>query len=261
VAADIRGSKVTGSVHVAEMDLSDFASVRRFAEGFRAEGKPLHLLINNAGIMACPLQRTPAGFESQFATNHLGHFLLTTLLMPALKAGAPSRVVSLTSTGHKLSPVEFDDISFEKRPYDKWKAYGQAKSANALFAVELDRRHRPSGVSAFSVHPGGIMTGLQKELPREEMSALGWLNEDGTPREGFKSTAQGAATSIWAATSRALDGKGGLYLEDCNVAVLADASTPRHIGVMPHALDPAAAQRLWTVSEQMLAPWLGAGAH
>jgi NAD(P)-dependent dehydrogenase (short-subunit alcohol dehydrogenase family) len=256
-AADLRASIKGCRVRVAAMDLSDLDSVRRFAESFLSENKPLHILINNAGIMAGPLQRTPTGWELQFATNHLGHFLLTVLLIPALKAGSPSRIVSLSSIGHRISPVDFDDIHFQKRAYDKWKAYGQAKTANALFAVELDRRLRPAGVAAFAVHPGGIMTGLQKDLSREEMAAFGWIDDKGNPHPQFKSLEQGAATSVWAATSPALRGKGGLYLEDCNIAEIADESTPAMRGIRKHAIDPAAAERLWAVSEEMLAPWLG----
>lgn len=254
-AADIRASGVAGSIRVAPMDLSDYESVRRFALGFLAEGVPLHLLINNAGIMAGPFKRMPEGHELQFGTNHLGHFLLTALLLPALKAGAPSRVVSLSSSGHKLSAVDFEDIDFQKRPYDKWKAYGQAKTANALHAVEIERRFKDAGVSAFAVHPGGIFTNLQKDLAREEMEAMGWYTEEA--RRLFKSVQQGASTTVWAATSRALDGKGGVYLEDCNIAAVVDPSA-RLAGVAAHAIDPAAAERLWTVSEQWLAPWLGA---
>lgn len=260
LAAEIRASLPGADVRVAAMDLGDYDSVRRFAVGLVAEGRPLHLLINNAGIMATPLRRTPQGHESQLATNHFGHFLLTSLLAPLLRAAAPARVVQLTSTGHRLSPVHFEDLHYEQRTYDKWGAYGQSKTANALFAVELDRRLRPAGVAAFAVHPGGIMTGLQKELSREEMEAMGWFDKDGNPHPLFKTPAQGASTSVWAATSPLLDGKGGLYLEDCNVAPLADASAPSFFGVHAHAIDADAAARLWAASEEALAPWLASAA-
>lgn len=251
VAEGIRATSGNPQVVVAPLDLIETDSVRAFAAAFLATGEPLHLLINNAGIMACPLARSKAGWESQFATNHMGHFLLTCLLSPALRRGAPARVVNLSSTGHKLSPLHPDDANFEQRRYEKWSAYGQAKTANTLFAVALDRRMAAQGVRAFAAHPGGIMTGLQKDLTWDEMNAMGWFGPDGKPVEQFKSVEGGAATATWAATSRLLDGRGGLYLEDCNIAAPAsDADRTR--GVSPHALDPQMAERLWTLSEQLL---------
>ncbi len=246
VAAD-----VGGGVRVERLDLADFASVRRFADAFLSRGEPLHILVNNAGIMACPLARTPEGYESQFATNHLGHFLLTVRLLPALRAAKRSRVVSLSSTGHRISGIVFDDIHFERREYQKWMAYGQSKTANALFAVELDRRGKALGITANAVHPGGIMTGLQQHLTREEMDAMGWLGPDGRPRVGFKTPAQGAATSVWAATAPELEGHGGRYLEDCNESGPATPDKP-FAGVHAHALDPVSARRLWDASEEMV---------
>ena len=194
--------------------------------------------------MASPEQRVGPGWESQFATNHLGHFTLLNTLWPALAAAGSARVVSLSSTGHKLSPIRFEDINFENG-YDKWKAYGQAKTANALFAVELDRLGRSSGVRAFAVHPGGIMTELQRYLPREEMVAAGWMDDAGNVREGFKTPEQGAATSTWAATSPALAGMGGVYCEDCDIAKPTDPASPlaRYQGVDAHAVDPEAATK------------------
>ncbi|HEX4947745.1 MAG TPA: oxidoreductase, partial [Blastocatellia bacterium] len=251
VATDIRTSTNNQAVSVLALDLADWASVRRCADEFLATGKPLHILINNAAIMACPLTRTAQGYEAQFATNHLGHFLFTGRLVPALQAGAPSRVVCLSSLGHRLSPVVFDDIHFHEREYDKWKAYGQAKTANALFAVELNQRLHSSGVTANAVHPGGIMTGLQKHLTREEMIASGWMDEAGNLHPIFKNVEQGAATSVWGATAPELEGKGGLYLEDCNEGVPA-VPEKRTSGYFPHALDPEAAARLWKVSEEMV---------
>jgi NAD(P)-dependent dehydrogenase (short-subunit alcohol dehydrogenase family) len=236
------------NVEVAELDLSDLNSVKVFVEAWIKTGKPLHVLINNAAIMASPEMRVGPGWEAQFATNHLGHFALVAGLAPALKAAKGARVVSVSSTGHKLSPVVFDDIHFNSRPYDKWKAYGQAKTANSLFAVELDRRGQAHGVRAFAVHPGGIMTPLQRYLPKEEMIAAGWMDAAGNVNERFKTTEQGAATETWCATSPALDGKGGLYCEDCDVAKLTQPGTSRVSGVDPHALDPEAARKLWAVS-------------
>jgi len=256
-AADLLRSEFPGAhIKVAQLDLSDLATARRFADDWASEGEPLHILINNAAIMACPLTRTVQGWEAQFATNHLGHFALTTGLLPALKQAADSsgdaRVVCLSSTGHKMSGVVFDDIHFERRGYQKWKAYGQAKSANALFALGLHLRCAGFGITANAVHPGGIMTGLQKFLPLEEMRALGWLKADDTPLDVFKSPAQGASTSVWAATAPELKGMGGRYLEDCNQGLPAEP-TNRLSGYSPHIMDADAAQQLWTVSETLLA--------
>jgi NAD(P)-dependent dehydrogenase (short-subunit alcohol dehydrogenase family) len=249
-AGALRVSSGRRNVHVGVLDLADLASVRRFAADWG--DAPLHILVNNAAIMACPLTRTAQGWEAQFATNHLGHFALTTALLPALKRGAPSRVVALSSSGHKICGVDFDDIHFERRDYNKWKAYGQAKSANALMSLGLHLRHGADGVTANAVHPGGIMTGLQKYLPIDEMRALGWLKADDTPLDIFKTPEQGAATSVWAATAPQLQGHGGLYLEDCNQGVPAEASN-RVSGYSAHIMDPDAAQRLWSVSTAMVA--------
>ena len=246
----IRAAQPDAQVQVAQLDLADGASLRRFAADWGAA--PLHILVNNAAIMACPLARTAQGWESQLAVNHLGHFALTTALLPALQAGAPSRLVALTSTGHKLGGMDWGDLHFERRDYSKWLAYGQAKSANALMALGVHLRHGPEGITANAVHPGGIMTGLQKYLPREEMAALGWFKPDGTPLDIFKTPAQGAATSVWAATSPTLAGRGGLYLEDCGIGLPQPASN-RVSGFSPHVADPEGAQRLWAVSQALLA--------
>lgn len=236
------------NVEVGELDLADLKSVKKFADSYVASGKPLHMLINNAAIMANPETRVGPNWESQFATNHLGHFALAAGLAPALKAANGARVVSVSSTGHKLSPIMFDDIHYTSRPYQKWPAYGQAKTANSLFAVELDRRGQAHGVRAFAVHPGGIMTELQRHLPKEEMIAFGWIDNDGKLNERFKTVEQGAATETWAATSPQLNGKGGLYCEDCDVAKLTQPGESRIAGVDPHAVDAEAAKKLWQVS-------------
>ncbi|MEZ2388954.1 SDR family NAD(P)-dependent oxidoreductase [bacterium RCC_150] len=239
-------------VFVEALDLADQGAVKDFARRFLESHSTLDILINNAAIMASPEQRVGPGWEAQFATNHLGHYTLTNMLWPALSAAGSARVVSLSSTGHKLSPIRFDDINFANG-YDKWQAYGQAKTANALFAVELDRLGRSAGVRAFAVHPGGIMTELQRYLPREEMVAAGWMDEEGKLREGFKNPEQGAATSTWAATAPALAGMGGVYCEDCDIAKPTDLASPlaRYQGVDAHAIDPDAATRLWAVSAEM----------
>lgn len=237
-----------GSVAVGTLDLGDLDSVKAFAAEYLASGAGLDILINNAAIMACPETRVGPGWEAQFATNHLGHFVLVNELWPALVDGG-ARVVSLSSTGHKLSAIRFENLEFNG-DYDKWQAYGQAKTANSLFAVELDARGREHGVRAFAVHPGGIMTELQRHLPQEEMIALGWMDESGKIRDGFKVPAQGAATSVWAATSHLLDGQGGVYCEDCDIASPTDPESElaRFMGVEAYAVDPVAASKLWDVS-------------
>jgi NAD(P)-dependent dehydrogenase (short-subunit alcohol dehydrogenase family) len=251
VADDLITGTGNSKIRIYEMDLADFDSVRRFADNFMTEYPRLEILINNAGVMACPLARTGQGYELQFAINHLGHFLLTAALAPALAASTGCRVVSLSSVAHRLSPVRFDDIHFETRRYEKWLAYGQSKTANALFAFALNERLRACGGLAFSVHPGAIMTNLQRHLSREEMQALGWMDERGTIRKGFKTPAQGAATAIWAATSPDLLHLGGAYCEDCQLAEPAAAGNIA-TGVHPHARDPEAAAKLWEVSERLV---------
>jgi NAD(P)-dependent dehydrogenase (short-subunit alcohol dehydrogenase family) len=235
-------------VELETIELSDPASVDAFAARFIASGRPLHLLINNAGIMAVPFAKNAQGFELQFATNHLGHFQLTARLWPALVAAKGARVVALTSRGHAFSTVDLEDPSFERQPYDKWKAYGRSKSANALFALALDDRGARHGVRAFSVHPGAVRTELARSIPEEEFSALRAAN----PRN-FKDLPAGAATSVWCATSAALDEKGGVYCEDVDIGepVAADSKEPR--GVRPWIMDRDLAGRLWTKSEE----WTG----
>ncbi|WP_433002207.1 SDR family NAD(P)-dependent oxidoreductase [Kribbella sp. CA-294648] len=234
-------------VEVGELDLADLASVRSFADGFLASGRTIDLQINNAGIMACPETRVGPGWEAQFATNHLGHFAVTNLLWPALADGG-ARVVSVSSSGHRGSDIRWDDPQFEQG-YDKWAAYGQAKTANILFAVQLDALGKDSGVRGFSLHPGGILTPLQRHLPREEMVAFGWIDAEGNPlNPAFKSPEQGAATQVWAATSPQLDGLGGVFCEDCEITEISTDGAP---GVRPYAVDPASAERLWTLSADL----------
>lgn len=240
---------VTGDVTIAPMDLQDDASIDAFADSYVRTHGALTVLINNAAIMACPLTRDAQGREAQFSANHLGHFRLTGRLWPALAAAGGARVVALSSIGHRISPVDLDDPHFEHQPYDKWVAYGRAKAANALFAVGLDARGQGAGVRAFSVHPGGIMTNLQRHLPIEEQRAMGWIDENGVVNSLFKSPEQGAATSVWAATSPLLQGLGGLYCEDCDVAALWQEGAPQWSGVRAHAVDTVAADRLWQLSE------------
>ncbi|MAT35755.1 MAG: oxidoreductase [Ponticaulis sp.] len=249
-------TNVKGEIEIANMDLVDLASVRKFAEGYCENDAELHLLINNAGIMACPMDHTPAGWESQFGVNHLGHMALTLGLLPALRRAKGARVVCLSSTGHAIGGIHWDDPHFQSHDYDKWQAYGQSKTANALFAVGLDTREKTNGIRAFAVHPGGIMTDLQRHLSVDEMAALGWLDEDGNlserARSMFKSPAAGAATSVFAATSPLLNGKGGLYCEDSDIANLADEDSPRYRDVRDYAVDTDNADRLWDMSIKML---------
>lgn len=235
-------------VRVAPMDLSDLDSVTAFTATLREEGRPVDLLINAAGVMATPEGRTAQGWETQFGTNHLGHFALVGGLADLLVAGA--RVVAYSSVAHWRSPVLFDDLNFEHTPYDPWVAYGQSKTADALFAVALDARASERGIHAYSVHPGGIMTELQRNMPREDLLARGWIDADGNPNPLFKTPEQGASTGLWAATEPALEDRGGVYCENCAVpgVVPADHADMMVPGVKEWAINPDLAERLWEVS-------------
>lgn len=237
-------------VEVDELDLGDLESVRGFADRFLASGRTVEFMIDNAGIMACPETRVGPGWEAQFATNHLGHFALVNRLWPAIEPGG-ARVVSVSSRAHHFSGMRWDDVQWS-HGYDKWEAYGQAKTANVLFAVHLDKLGADHGVRAFSLHPGGILTPLQRHIPKEEMVERGWIDEQGNllNPEGFKTPEQGAATEVWAATSPQLDGMGGVYLEDCDIAEPA-ADGDERSGVKAWATDPEQAARLWELSAQL----------
>ncbi|WP_354644443.1 SDR family NAD(P)-dependent oxidoreductase [Kitasatospora camelliae] len=232
---------------VRRLDLADPASIAAFAEEFLASGRGIDVLLNNAGVMGLPETRIGPGWEAHFATNHLGHFALANRLWPALAADGGGRVVALSSSGHRRSPIRWDDVMFETG-YDKTVAYGQSKTADALFAVHLDALGREHGVRAFAVDPGGIMTPLQRHMAREEMIARGWIDEAGNVHPAFKSPEQGAATQVWAATSPRLEGTGGVYLQDCDIAELSEDDTP---GVRPYAVDPREAARLWSLSADL----------
>jgi NAD(P)-dependent dehydrogenase (short-subunit alcohol dehydrogenase family) len=230
---------------VDQLDLSDLASVRAFADRFLASGRRIDIMINSAGIMAAPETRVGPGWELQFATNHLGHFALVNALRPAFVDDA--RVVSVSSSGHQASDIRWDDPDFTREPYDKWLAYGQSKTANALFAVHLNTL----GTQAFTLHPGKILTELVRHVSQEEKLANGWVDEYGNVIDPtFKSPEQGAATQVWAATSPQLADLGGLYLEDCDVAELTD-SDAMESGVRDYAVDPESAARLWLLSEEL----------
>jgi NAD(P)-dependent dehydrogenase (short-subunit alcohol dehydrogenase family) len=238
-------------VEVDELDLADLESVRRFAERFLATGRSAEIVIANAGVMACPETRVGPGWEAQFAINHLGHFALVNRLWPAIAEGR-GRVVSVSSIGHRRSGIRWDDLGFE-RGYDKWLAYGQAKTANVLFAVRLDALGRDAGVRAFSLHPGAILTPLQRHMSKEEMVAIGWIDEAGNPLDpSLKTPEQGAATQVWAATSPQLEGLGGVYCEDCEIAeVVPNDLEPFTHGVRAYAVDRDEAARLWKLSAEL----------
>ncbi|MEE4287849.1 MAG: oxidoreductase [Erythrobacter sp.] len=240
-----------GDIAVIALDLSDPASIDAFAAVVADKWDRLDILINNAAIMASPLARDPRGYEMQFATNHLGHFQLTARLWPLLVAAEGARVVCLSSSGHRLNALDLGDPNWERRDYDKWLAYGQAKSANALFALELDKRGEPKGVRAFSVHPGGIATPLQRHLTIEEQRAMGWIDEAGNLHEAFKTEEQGASTTVWAAVSPLLTGHGGVYCENCDIGEPVREDMPPGHGVYPHIMDEDLAHRLWTKSEEL----------
>jgi NAD(P)-dependent dehydrogenase (short-subunit alcohol dehydrogenase family) len=254
------------NVEVGRLDLANPNSIERFAHEFLDSNRALDLLINNAGIMATPLMRDERGYELQFATNHLGHFQLTAQLWKALKKAGDARVVALSSRGHMRSGVDFSDPNFDNRPYDKWAAYGQSKSANSLFAVELDKRGQEHGIRAFAVHPGGILTDLLRYMTDEDLGAYAIYRVNGVITipdvtkvpERFKTVEQGSATTIWAAVSRQLNGKGGVYCEDCDIAAMVPADSKLLSGVRPWAVDKAAAEALWVLSEKLTA--LSAGA-
>lgn len=234
------------------LDLASLSSVGSFVDAWGDQ--PLDILINNAGVMATPLLRTAEDLELQIGTNHFGHYVLsvglTRALLNASEDDRTARVVALSSIGHRRSNINWDDPNYLTRPYEKWEAYGQSKTANALFAVGYNARFEEHGITANAVMPGGIMTPLQRYLPKEEMVAMGWMDEEGNVREGFKTPEQGASTSVWAAVGEELEGVGGLYLEDCAEAVPWSADNPMK-GVMPYAIDPEAADRLWALSEEV----------
>lgn len=254
------------NVRIETMDLMDPASIDAFAEKIVAGGEPLHLLINNAGIMWAPLNRDARGNESHFSTNHLGHFQLTNRLWSALQKANGARIVNLSSRGHHISPVVFEDVNFEQREYDHLSAYGQSKTANVLFTVSLDEKGKTDGIRAFAVHPGAVVdTELGRNMSMDEPLIQSYLDADANmildPVNGFKTLEQGAATQIWAATSPRLENLGGVYAEDCEIAVITpeingdDAGLDevvRRTGVKAYAIDKENADRLWALSEKLV---------
>ena len=249
-AARIKEAQPNAKLRLVTMELADFASVRRAAAEILANHAKIHALINNAGIMGGPLIHTPDGLELHWATNHVGPFLFTNLLYPALRAAAPSRIVMLSSAGHRLPGYDLDDPNFLKREYSYELAYCQSKRANVLNAVGLAKRLAGTGVTANAVHPGAIRTEVFRDLTEEHVQgALGWSAASGSPE---KTPAQGAATQVWAATAPELDGVSGVYLEDCHIAARIPSDDFGAAGVAPEALDPAAADALWMASEKIV---------
>jgi NAD(P)-dependent dehydrogenase (short-subunit alcohol dehydrogenase family) len=243
-----------GSLELVELDLASLASVRACADALVAAGKPFDVVICNAGVMATPFGKTADGFEIQFGTNHLGHFVLVNRIASLMKPGA--RLVNLSSAGHRFSDVDLDDPNFDHTPYTEFGAYGRSKTANVLFAVEFDRRHKAEGVRAAAVHPGGIQTELGRYMTKEVRDAMitsiNAANQAaGAASFSYKSIPQGAATSVWAGVVASADEVGGLYCEDCHVAERVEGGDIRG-GVRAYALDPDHAKALWAKSEAMV---------
>ncbi len=244
---------ISGALELVKLDLASLAGVRACADALIKAGKPFDLVIANAGVMAPPFGRTADGFETQFGTNHLGHFVLVNRIAPLMKPG--SRLVSLSSAGHRYADVDLDDPDFARTPYEPMKAYGRSKTANILFALEFDRRHKAAGVRATAVHPGGIQTELGRyrdpaELQRT-IDAINANRRPGEPPFRFKTVPQGAATTVWAGVMAPADAVGARYCEDCHVAELAVGEATWG-GVRAYALDPDRAKALWAKSEEMV---------
>ncbi len=245
--AAIRAGLPEAQLDTITLDLGSLESIRAAASRARQRFAAIDLLINNAGVMATPFSHTADGFEMQFGTNHLGHFALTGELFPLVERGALKRIVNLSSRGHHFAPVDFDDPHFRHRPYDPWQSYGHAKTANVLFSVGLEARFAVLGIHAYAVHPGGIQTNLGRHMTPEMVEALMARVTSADTGFAWKTIPQGAATSCWAATADELEGKGGVYCEDCHVAEVDDESATG--GVRSYAINPSFADRLWKLSE------------
>ncbi|HEY0754943.1 MAG TPA: SDR family NAD(P)-dependent oxidoreductase [Ktedonobacteraceae bacterium] len=248
----LRAAYPDEQVHFLLLDLGSLVSVRQAAAQFSAQWNRLDVLINNAAVMATPLGYTSEGFEQQFGINFLGHFLLTRLLLPVLSKAAPARVVSLTSSAHRASDIHFEDIHFEQRPYEKWAAYGQSKTADALLGVALTRHAGEMGITANAVNPGGARTGLQQHLSAEEMRARGYYDQEGNLSALFQTTEQAASTTVWASIGDELAGVGGLYLERCQQAPPRTEDMLPGQGYMPYALNPEHAEQIWVLAEKLV---------
>lgn len=248
-AAAIHAEVPGAQLDTITVDLTSLENIRAATSRARQRFSKIDLLINNAGVMATPFQHTADGFEMQFGTNHLGHFALTGELFPLIEAGEGKRIVNLSSRGHHFAPVDFEDPHFRHRPYDPWQSYGHSKTANVLFSVGLEQRYAVLGIHAYAVHPGGIQTNLGRHMTPEMVETL--MKRVTTSDAGFawKTIPQGAATSCWAATAPELEGKGGVYCEDCHVAEVDDESSQG--GVRSYALNPSYADQLWKLSEDL----------
>jgi NAD(P)-dependent dehydrogenase (short-subunit alcohol dehydrogenase family) len=251
-AETIRAVIAGADLELLSVDLGSLASVRAATRELLNDGRPLHGLIANAGIMATPFALTVDGFESQFGVDHLGHFLLVRELLPLLVAGAPSRVVCVSSAGHRMGDIDFDDVNFDQRPYEPFLAYGAAKTANVLHAVAIDDLYADRGVRAFAVHPGVIQTELGRYMTPEVLGTLMSRISERATEMTWKTPAQGAATSVWAATSPKLVGRGGEYCEDVEVSPVVDDDAPDGIGVARRAVDSERAKALWALSERLV---------
>ena len=250
-----KDAKNSGSLELVELDLASLKSVRACADALVKTGKQFDVVICNAGVMACPKGTTADGFETQFGTNHLGHFVLVNRIAPLIKKNG-GRLVNLSSAGHRFSDVDLNDPNFEHTPYTEFGAYGRSKTANVLFAVEFDRRHKAEGIRATAVHPGGIQTELGRHMTPELIQGMLKSIEDanksaGAPAFEWKTIPQGAATTVWSGFVASADTVGGLYCEDCHVAELQENPQARG-GVRGYALDPEHAKALWAKSEEMV---------
>ncbi|HEY0144849.1 MAG: SDR family NAD(P)-dependent oxidoreductase [Methylovirgula sp.] len=243
-----------GGLELIELDLASLASVRAAADALVADGRPFDLVIANAGVMACPKSFTKDGFEMQFGTNHLGHFVFVNRIISLFKPG--SRLVNLSSAGHRYADVDLNDPNFEHTPYSEFIAYGRSKTANILFSVEFDRRHKDAGIRATAVHPGGILTELARHLPpnglQERLDQINAERPAGSPPFELKTVPQGTATTVWAGVVAKADAVGGRYCEDCHVAEVVEGETLMLGGVRSYALDPEHAKALWAKSEEMV---------
>lgn len=269
VADDIRKTTGNNQVEVEKLDLASLKSVGLFVNRYLAKNRPLHILINNAASLRSTQLFTEDGFDMQFGTNHIGHFALTIGLLPALKAAKGARVVMLSSITHAFADIDFDDPNFKQKKFDKVLSYAQSKTANILFAVALTQRYSVDGIYANAVMPGGILTPIFKDYTKDELQAIGWYDENGNPSKYVKTVEQGAATSVWAAIAPELEGRGGLYLEDCQIMpeitlkkineALIEYQMTRNFkdgypqGYLARAVDPVTADRLWKFTQKLIA--------
>ena len=247
--AAIKADVPDAQLETLTCDLASLDSIKQAGAEANERFDKIDILINNAGVMACPKMETADGFEMQFGTNHLGHFALTKHLMPLVEAGSDKRIVNLSSRGHHICPADLEDPNFEETEYDPWQSYGRSKTANILFTRGLEDRFADKGIHAYALHPGGINTNLGRHMSQEEMDALIERIKSSGGDATFKTIPQGAATQVWAATAEELEGKGGLYCEDCHVAEVDDESATG--GVRSYALDKQSADRLWAISQEM----------